>query len=57
VREAVKRGTLVRPLRCAECGAAGEVRAYHLDYDLPLEVLWLCLSCHRERHPPPWSRK
>jgi hypothetical protein len=24
--------------------------AHHEDYDKPLEVVWLCQPCHKQRH-------
>jgi hypothetical protein len=43
VRRAIKRGILTRQ-PCMWCGAKAE--AHHQDYDHPLEVMWLCHSCH-----------
>lgn len=51
-RKALKAGILVRPTSCQECGKAGRVDAHHHNgYDKPLEVLWLCAQCHRDKHP------
>lgn len=48
VRRALERGDLVaKP--CAVCGNA-EAQAHHENYDLPLEVVWLCVPHHAERH-------
>lgn len=50
VRRAVRNGSLVIQL-CADCGTCSEKRqAHHSDYSKPLEVEWLCVSCHRLRH-------
>ncbi|MBW1931449.1 MAG: hypothetical protein JRI56_00180 [Deltaproteobacteria bacterium] len=35
---------------CEECGLPAETQAHHEDYNKPLEVDWLCRSCHRQRH-------
>lgn len=36
---------------CKTCGATKNVQAHHSDYTEPLDVEWLCFSCHREeRH-------
>ncbi len=47
VNYAIRKGLLVRPERCEACGVAGRIEAAHRDYDKPLDVRWLCLSCHR----------
>jgi len=43
-----RRGKLV-PQPCEKC-AAEKVEAHHDDYDKPLQVRWLCRSCHVEHH-------
>ena len=50
VYHALKRGTLTR-LPCQACGSTLQVEAHHEDYSKPLNVVWLCNSCHRHRHP------
>lgn len=47
---AVKVGRLVRPDACDECGKACKPHAHHHNYDLPLDVRWLCPSCHGLQH-------
>lgn len=51
----VQRGKIVKGL-CADCGKA-DVQAHHEDYSKPLEVIWLCLDCHRKRHGMKCERK
>lgn len=46
VQKAVDFGRLVRPDVCERCGKTGEIHAHHEDYAKPLDVIWLCLSCH-----------
>jgi hypothetical protein len=42
-------GRLTRPGFCEWCGiASGRIEAAHPDYEKPLEVRWLCCSCHRK---------
>jgi hypothetical protein len=39
---------VVRPNACEECGATDcRIEGAHFDYDEPLRVRWLCISCHR----------
>lgn len=57
-RRALRSGVLVRPAACERCGGAscGDARRPHMvyghhdDYSRPLDVQWLCHSCHWERH-------
>ena len=37
------------PTTCDACESEPE-EAHHHDYSLPLEVMWLCVSCHRTVH-------
>lgn len=46
VQRAIWKGILVRPAECAKCGKACKPDAAHEDYSKPLEVRWLCKSCH-----------
>ena len=50
-RYAVKIGKLIKPDRCEVCEkkAAGHaLQGHHEDYSKPLEVTWLCISCHAD---------
>ena len=38
---------------CADCGVSPKdiaIQAHHTDYEKPLDVVWLCASCHQGRH-------
>ena len=56
VRLALKRGDLVRPEVCASCktdpgkcvDGRHKIHAHHRDYSRPLDVEWICMSCHRK---------
>lgn len=50
VSKAIKRGDLIRPKYCADCGMKSQVQGHHGDYSKPLEVVWLCDSCHDKTH-------
>ncbi len=43
---AKRTGELVPPECCQNCGSRSPISAHHEDYDKPLEVVWLCDSCH-----------
>lgn len=45
---AIRDGRLIRK-PCEVCGVV-KVQAHHEDYSKPLEVVWLCVKHHRERH-------
>ncbi len=46
VKRALKSGRLIRPLRCERCPNVCKPQAHHADYSKPLEVEWLCTTCH-----------
>jgi len=48
VARAIKSGELTR-LPCSRCGEVKSL-AHHENYDEPLNVVWLCQPCHKERH-------
>jgi ribosomal protein S27AE len=48
VSRAIKSGKLVRK-NCKRCGNENSL-AHHEDYDKPLDVIWLCQPCHKQRH-------
>jgi hypothetical protein len=61
VRDALKRGDLVRPNSCERCGISpnpasdgrSQIHGHHHDYDNPLDVEWICAACHRAETPLP----
>ncbi len=63
VSQAVAAVTLIRPASCERCGARPQradrhgLDAHHISSSRPLDVTWLCASCHRLAHPrrPPTS--
>ena len=44
---AIKHGEVKRPCRCSLCERVCKPEASHADYSKPLEVVWMCRSCHR----------
>jgi len=43
-------GKLYRPEECERCGSKCFPHGHHYDYSKPLEVIWLCVSCHMREH-------
>lgn len=54
VTEAIKAGKIKRPLYCSECREGVRhgrpIEAHHPDYSKPLDVVFLCRSCHIAEH-------
>ncbi|KKN71863.1 hypothetical protein LCGC14_0417170 [marine sediment metagenome] len=48
----IQRGELVRASVCEECQAEAYTLPHHPDYDKPLEIRWLCPSCHAKLDCP-----
>lgn len=48
VRNAIIAGKIVKA-PCAHCGDPVTF-AHHTDYSKPLDVVWLCMPCHRLEH-------
>jgi hypothetical protein len=46
----VRHGYIDRPTECQQCRSTSSIEAHHEDYSKPLEVVWLCKSCHMNRH-------
>lgn len=47
---AVARGKFKKQSVCEFCGATTNIDGHHQDYSRPLEVIWLCRSCHQKLH-------
>jgi hypothetical protein len=50
LNNAILQGKITRPDMCMNCNAIGMVDGHHDNYDKPLEVIWLCRSCHLILH-------
>ena len=50
VRRAIKSGKIIKPECCSICGRKGPTVAHHHDYNKPLEVIFVCQSCHKRIH-------
>jgi hypothetical protein len=49
-RNAVRDGKVIRADFCSVCKSTYKVEGHHDDYTKPLEVRWLCESCHKQWH-------
>lgn len=58
VSHALRDKKLIRPLVCEVCKEEKRLHAHHDDYAKPLDVRWLCTTCHRDwhRHHTPRNR-
>jgi len=50
IRSAIRGGHIVKPAACSSCGKDCVPEGHHPDYSKPLEVEWLCTSCHNRVH-------
>ena len=50
VHRALESGKINKPDYCAKCFKKGVVEAHHTDYSKPLDVVWLCVCCHKRAH-------
>jgi hypothetical protein len=49
VNNAVRDGRLQKS-PCALCGSGKNIQGHHKDYGRPLDVVWLCTTCHHRLH-------
>jgi hypothetical protein len=50
INRELKGKRITKPDHCSACGDDHRVEGHHDDYTKPLDVIWLCTSCHRKRH-------
>lgn len=51
VNNAIRDGRLTKPSKCEYCGIeSSALTGHHYDYSRPLDVEWLCSSCHAAAH-------
>lgn len=51
LNDAIKGGHVIKDTSCQDCGTSSKrLEGHHEDYSKPLEVVWLCKTCHEHRH-------
>lgn len=50
VSNALRDGKLQKADSCYFCKSTTRLQAHHHDYNRPLDVFWLCASCHGKLH-------
>ena len=46
----IKAGKIQRPGHCSKCNKECFPDGHHTNYSRPLDVVWLCKSCHKRIH-------
>lgn len=50
LNDALKLGHIEKRIRCQCCNKKSRLEAHHADYSKPLDVIWVCKSCHIKIH-------
>ena len=50
LNQGIRMGRIIKPKTCDKCKEIGYIHGHHPDYSMPLEVEWLCASCHQLTH-------
>lgn len=50
VKVALRANQLNKADTCSKCGSSRNIQAHHEDYTKPLDIVWLCASCHKQLH-------
>lgn len=51
INNGLRDGKLEKPLACDRCGKEDMIHGHHDDYSQPMDVEWICVSCHGTEHP------
>lgn len=47
---AIRKKRIINPKQCSLCDSKKTIQAHHEDYSKPLEVIWVCATCHARIH-------
>lgn len=47
---AILKGEIIKSKKCNICFRKTKLVGHHNDYSKPLEIMWLCSSCHKKIH-------
>lgn len=50
LERALIKGKISKPTACQKCGRVARLHGHHFDYADPLNIRWLCASCHKLEH-------
>ena len=50
INSALVAGNITRPNSCSSCATECTPDGHHPDYSKPLDVIWLCRTCHTKAH-------
>ncbi len=50
VKTKLRNGKLQRPTNCSVCGKEDIIEAHHDNYEKPLDITWVCRTCHKRIH-------
>lgn len=50
VQTSLRNGVIYKPSHCQDCRSGKRLDAHHDNYDNPLDIRWLCRSCHLKWH-------
>lgn len=50
VKKNIRNVLISKPSKCMSCCLEKRLESHHNNYDKPLDIIWLCRSCHRRYH-------
>lgn len=49
ISRTVNSGKIMRPKNCSQCNKECKPDGHHIDYNKPLDVVWICRACHSRK--------
>lgn len=50
LNSSLRKGLISKPQHCSICRSEKKLSAHHNDYLKPLDVIWMCYTCHTKHH-------